>query len=614
MQGQAFSYSQDEPRCTGTTSVLYPFVLAVPFAMGAKGDRLLEVGFWLNGGFYLIFLLGWTLAFFRWIGGVRGKYLAVVLLAVSGQPAICAFSQSDTGLWMAVSAMLAAAFAWERWRWLVLLVALAPWVRPEGMYVVASMGLMAVCVRAWRGRLALPVLLGVVSSLAVFGLNYALTGRCQFDSIANKGYFKVQPFVAACVGVAHDAMIIFRSYFVGLDENWPRMAFTIPIFGGAFLWLGVFSRNWDRRRDLALACMGLAALISLAVLSTSMQIGQNFERYLAWTVPVFVVFTATGVIRCCRFDWMRRMRMLLLMMVVLFYSGVGVACIMFFQTASKRSVVVDEFYRASEEAMAAEDSCLGRSSPGRVGGYSCAALYDYSDRQFRNLSGIYSPEFFEYYRLPLAVELLKHRPDLRFEYWQTFALAEQGKIKYPDEVLGAELLAGPDGMGIRRAEWSAFDRGMQMPLPPSGKKLMATVDVGYLVDERKTEYEVLDRWGREPSPVFLAAAKLEGEWAVDSGRVVIGGDFMTVDLEPGCDCQVTIRTLSKSGDVTLKSPIRILVQVDDDAVGTVAYELEDKPEVFQERTIAIPGRFIRHKPCRVAFLGDHIVCGYWFWQ
>lgn len=613
-QGHAFSYSQNEPRCTGTTSVLYPFVLAVPYAMGAKGDRLLEAGFWLNGLFYLIFLFGWTVAFSRWIPGVRGKFLAVALLALSGQPAICAFSQSDTAFWMAVSALLAVALAREKWKWAALLVAVGPWVRPEGMYVVAAMALVALCSRTWRRQLAVPVLLGVMSSLAVFGLNYMLTGRCQFDSIANKGFFKVLPFADACVGIAHDALILFRSYFAGLDENWPRMAFTIPIFGGVFLWLGIFTRDWKARMDITLACLSIAAAFSFAVLSTSMQIGQNFERYLAWTTPLFILFTAMGVVRCCRFAWMRRMRRLLVALVVCFYLGAGVACVMFFQRSSRQSAVVDEYYRAAETAMSAEDCRVARPTTGRVGGYSNAALYDCSDRQFRNLAGIYSPEFFECYRLPLALELLKHRPDMRFEYWQTYALSMQGKISQPDEVFGEELLAGPDGQGIRRADWSAFDRGLKSPVSPEGKSLVATIDVGYLVDEKKAEYEVLDRWGREPYPVFLSAARLDGKPAVDSGRVIIGGDLMTVALEPGRDCQVTVRALSKKDDVSFKSPIRLLVQIDDDDAGAVAYELEDKPEEFQERTFTIPGRFIRQKPCRVAFLGDHIVCGYWFWQ
>ena len=55
VEGHPFSFSAGTAVSTGTTSVLYPFVLAVPYALGATGMALSTVGFWLNAFFYLVF-------------------------------------------------------------------------------------------------------------------------------------------------------------------------------------------------------------------------------------------------------------------------------------------------------------------------------------------------------------------------------------------------------------------------------------------------------------------------------------------------------------------------------------------------------------------------------
>ena len=41
VEGHPFSYSEGAAMSTGTTSVLYPFVLAVPAALGADGDAII---------------------------------------------------------------------------------------------------------------------------------------------------------------------------------------------------------------------------------------------------------------------------------------------------------------------------------------------------------------------------------------------------------------------------------------------------------------------------------------------------------------------------------------------------------------------------------------------
>ena len=109
-EGAPFSYSAGTAVSTGTTSVIYPFILAVPYLLGCTGDSLLSAGFALNAVFYLTFLLGWgALACHVFSSRPKERIVSVALLASFGPFAYCALAQSDIGLWLAVSAWAAGA-------------------------------------------------------------------------------------------------------------------------------------------------------------------------------------------------------------------------------------------------------------------------------------------------------------------------------------------------------------------------------------------------------------------------------------------------------------------------------------------------------------------------
>lgn len=613
VEGHPFSFSEGEDVSTGTTSVLHPFVLAVPYACGAKGDRLLVAGFFLNGLFYLIFLLGWTAVIARCVNGCKDRYLSVILIALAAQPALCAFGQTDTGLWMAVSAAFVAAIAWNRWWLAVVLMLICPWVRPEGVILTVALALAMLLYRPMRRRSWMVVGGGLLSTVLVFAFNWFLTGRCQFDSVAHKGYFKVLPMPDAVGSTLRDGMEILRTFFVGTTDKWPASIYFLPVVGGVFLALGILSRRWRRIESFPVAVMGIATLGSMAIVASSGWQGTNFDRYLAWTMPVFLLLTAKGAVQMGRMAAFRRLRYLPTVVCVGFYCVMAVGGVMMFHSTSKLNASHDEFQRACELTMASGDLAANRSPSGSVGGIVCADAYDYSRRRYRHLAGLYSPDFFRYYKIPFALELLKRKKDLRFDYWDLKGGELSCLPGQRDEVLGAVILSGPYGRELREADWRAFDAGEAVPTP-LGKRLVARLDVGYLPDEEAAEYEVIDRWGREPSDVFFAVAPLGGRLAVDAGRSILGGDMFTVPLVPGRDCEVTIRTLARHGADEMRSPVKMLLNVNGHDVKQVMYELNVTTNAFQDVTFRIPGTAIAESPCRIGLFGDHITCGYWFWQ
>ena len=111
VEGCPLSFSAGTAASTGTTSHAYPFALAVPYLIGFRGDALIRAGFFLNGLFYLVFLLGWGIVIDRRLMHPYSRLVAVITIGFLGQTAYSAFAQSDIGMWLAVSALLAAGLA-----------------------------------------------------------------------------------------------------------------------------------------------------------------------------------------------------------------------------------------------------------------------------------------------------------------------------------------------------------------------------------------------------------------------------------------------------------------------------------------------------------------------
>jgi len=294
-EGHAFSFTAGNAVSTGTTSVLYPFVLAIPRALGATGGSLLTAGFFLNAVFYLIFVFCWSGAFRRWLPRAASDY-ASLLLVLFPQTAYCALAQSDTGLWMAVSAVFALGLAAER-AWVYgPMLALGPWVRPEGAMLLPFFALAALVRRSRRD-----VAWAAVAALSVggvFALNHALTGVCGFSSVAQKGYFATRPFAAAVLESSSQAFAVARELFFGQASTLPRGLYTIPLVGSLAMLAGLAFFDW-RRRWVSVGVLAGGACLSLAAVAQSGWQGSNCDRYFAWLMPLLVMFTAVGWRAAC---------------------------------------------------------------------------------------------------------------------------------------------------------------------------------------------------------------------------------------------------------------------------------------------------------------------------
>lgn len=625
VEGHPFSYSAGEAVCTGTTSVLYPFLLAIPCWFGFNGPSLVSAGFWLNAVCYLFFLFGW--GYFIWrrfSDDLPLRIFSGVMLALFPQTAYCALSQSDIGLWLAVSGMLAAALAAGNALGIGFLLVLAPWVRPEGLICVLSF-IAVGCAFAWLRHAQLTKgaffisLLGVTSVAGVFALNWMLTGRCQFSSVAGKGYFATENFSMAVQRTACDLVIILKGLVLGQANSSPRWFYSIPLLGALLAWTGVFVHEW-RRRDVACEfVIVLAALGGILSVAQSGWQNTNVDRYLAWVMPVIVIFTAEGAVWLYRLIRDRSSAALLVPALLLFFSfGSSVVLIVLFNSCSETSECVSAFGRELDTVMPSNASY-------GVTGW-CGLAYSLPNRRCAHVSGIYSPEFTSK-KLLGNLEILKREPNTRFDYW-IFA----GDDKFPEgfkDAQGPQIALGPEGIEVREASWKVFDRAAS-PHPASaqllyGKSCRARIDVGYENDERVHAYEIVPRYRLRPYAPIASVLDLNGEKAFDSGCIVFGADEMIVALEPGKDVALVMRTKAKvkfttscvsSSQLSLEqeyiNPLRLSIAID--GVEACCSSSPIGKEGFTDAVFTIPGNAIKRSPCHVALRGDHVTFGYWFYQ
>lgn len=612
VEGFPFSYSAGESVCTGTTSVLYPFVLAIPYALGFSGSASVAAAFVLNAAFYLLFLYCWARVIDLKVREPVDKAVAGIALALFGQPALVALAQSDIGLWLLVSAVLAWGLAADRPRLFVPALLVGPWIRPEGMLCAIAFAVVAFSVRRRRGI----ALFALASVVGVFAFNWLLSGSLQFSSVQGKGHFALMPFCQAMLATAKDALAMVRQIFLGHPSGAVREMFLPPFVGCFLLLFHVLKRDYSgfdaREAVFLLACGG-----GFATVAASGWQGTNYDRYLAWVMPVVVVWTTLGALSL---GWRLNgvARSIPVAAVLCFFAFGSAAEVLVFRVGCEQTESFRAFYERCEQALPAGASVGSFGNSGSV--------HWMSPRRFAHVYGIYSPEFATR-DVAAAFEVLKREPSTRFEFWMCDSQMDGPIVGQSSRgVFGEGVLQGPRGLSLCRADWRPFDAAAADPAAPSeGLSFRARVDVGYELDERMADYEPLGDYLERPSAPVLRLDELCGRKIAEVGRVLRGGDEMSVSgIIPGKDLFVVMRTASAQRAVTIhatgstaddysfSSPLRLQLLVDGEDAGIV--EVAVGEEGFSDVAFTVPGRFVKSQSPRLAFLGEHIAFAYWFYQ
>ncbi|MDX9866472.1 MAG: hypothetical protein RBT78_00975 [Kiritimatiellia bacterium] len=622
-EGHPFVYTPGDRPSTGSTSHLYPFVLGLLYKLGAKGDALLTAGFALNALFYLLFLAAWAGIIGRFLRSPRIRAAACALVALSGQAAYSALSQSDAGLFMALSSGLLFTLLSGRMAAFAVLLGLSPWCRPEGV-LLSVLFAAALAFKRWGMRQRVTRLEGVagltglLSSAGLFVFNYGLTGYVQFQSVIHKGYAKQYDFLSALHLTLGDTVRILRELLLGLPDALPRESFYVPLLGALCAWVGLVTLS-RRRGGVWKEVWWLAACAAgVGVVASSGWQNTNVDRYLAWLLPVWLVYTAAGALRlgwglgrtaACRWGP--------LLIVAAFQALNAAWLVTMYHTAS---LITQPCYEFAKEAHA-------RLPPGaRIGGVACNLAYGMPGRTFVHLSGLYSPDWMTP-EIVTNLERLKHHPERRFDYWALPSAQTEFGGSDIAVLCGPVAALGVDEIQMRQAVWSPLDGARAPHLAGKevrGWRLADRLDVGYAEDERRCAFAAESRYhGVTHLPFAMGTNTL-----FDVGRVVVGWVEFTPQLTPGKPVRVIVRTAeraetevrigvrAKRQTFSFVTPLQIRVKVDGADAGVVALPLAPlaSAPMFCEASFELPAGAVRQERPQITLYGDHAAFGYWFYQ
>ena len=622
-EGQPFRFTPGEAPSTGCTSHLYPFILAIPYLLGAHGLSLLTAGFILNAAFYLVFLFCWMLTAKKlFADDDKATTAFAVLLPLCANHPFVALAQSDNGVFLAVSAALFAALIWKRHTLFTVLLVLAPWLRPEGGFLCLAWPMALVIGK--RGFHHTPrrsewmsAAIGLLSLALLPLFNIVLTGTANFQAVATKGYFNLFPLANAVMFTMADFLGMVRDFFLGQPGNFPRIAYSTPFLTSLLALIGLSLRPWRKEihADIAFVFWGLGAILAIACVAQSGWQGLTFDRYLSWCLPLWLLIAVEGAMILVRRHYPAAGWIPLVAIGGLLLCGSAYAVADFHVRSLNRQTVWDADIAASR--------VLGERDAIGCAGTSFA--YAMPGHRTYHLAGFYSPAFFRKEK-PANFELLKHSPDLRFEWWY---FQNREEVLLDADV--SALTTTPRttsfvGNHLAHADWSALDAAL---LPYSsatnGLRLIDSLDVVHEADELSHGYETYCRVHGLRLHPFARSGTIDGKTIFEAGRAVIGNDSFTVKAERGKPLTIILRTAASldcpsNGTIqnrfstSFVNPLHLQVHIGGQAVTDAYLTLSTNVTDFTDVALTVPAESLPGGQTRLTIVGDHAAFGYWFYQ
>lgn len=618
-EGHAYCFTPDQLPSTGSTSHLYPFVLAALIKAGGI-PRLETMSFVFNGACHAAALL--LVALIAWRLQPRAAPVAVLLALLSGHLAMTVFSDCDMSLFVPLALGVFAAAIHGRVRWLAILLVVAAWTRPEGM--VMSVVLAAAAALLWltrkedRGgaaRFLAAGAAGVAASLLVLWWNHHLTGHAGFDSTAHKSWFAQYPWTGALIRSAQDFMAIWSGAFWGFGSG-VRPLLGVPLVGGALCLAGLTTGRREAGTPAFLQTWWIAAIVAATgLVAVGGWAGAVFDRYLGWITPFVCIYAAIGLAAIA--DALKSRAV---------FAG-GAATLAILQAAGA-AYFLGLFGAASADTAALAafgrqlDAQIARDAKICTVGEAGLAFY-LPGRSVMNLNGIVSPGF-AFVKSPVEnVEKLtpdRAAPDYLLLTREQAAEPWLAPLTGPPVAQQANAFARAAGLSLHRFN-GALLAGERQARPAAGAAGAGVIDIGG--SGGRSVFTRLP--GVRPEP-FAAVGTIGTERVLDVGEVILGSETLTVRTTPGKPLRVVMRTACSAtvpvacadGITRIKtfefaSPLRLTVLCNGGMI-EVERPISGDGNVFDEIAFDVPAGLIASERTELTIGGDHVALAHWFYQ
>jgi hypothetical protein len=647
-EGHAFQYASGDAPTSGSTSLLHTALLAVGYALGARGEGLVAVAIALGALSYLlaVFLarrLGQALS------GPREGLLAAVLVALGG-PVVWGFLYgADIAPAMVLS-------LWLLERWLVLWregrpggFALAGGLlgltRPEALATTLVLGAAAFWrARAWPSRRRrLACLVPVAAALLAWTLQRALSGTWLSTSVSGKSLLPNYGWPDTLALAAEYGVDVIRGLLLGLYPSQVPVgffrgfaSFQFPPLGLLLILVLLAAPGRDSGPPLRIWTATVALIFALV--GPNVFMGAQFNRYLMWAFPALLCLVAAGLGETTRLLARGDARL----ERSLFLAGAGLVAVLgLFSTLRFAGVYgqfAGEIYR--REVPTAE--WIRKNLPEGVAIANVATSLEFlSGHRNVNLHGVTSAAFagnrLVEKEAGLYEALVRFPAEERPPYLLVSRDVYESAAAYRELTTGAPLfesLSLGDDLLLFRTDYGIVGRNTRIQEPGilAVVGALRPVDELNVCDGRDEEAHGYSYASRRGELRLAGALKVDayasplGLKVADGGRAILGAEAFRVRTTPGRDLLVVLRTHGLAGAHSMRAagggfgtrthmvplPEELMrVYADKALVATLAFR--PKPG-WNEVSWTIPGPAVRREETEIRVVGRYSSFHYWFFQ
>jgi hypothetical protein len=610
-RAEPFTYYPGGGYSAGSTSVLWPMLLAPFWTLGARDHALVWVSFGMCGALYAAVAVGCYRVVAKLRDQVSGVLCGAMVLVIA--PFVwCSLSGMEVAL---ASALLVAmllllvseAEEGRPSRLLMIVLAATSLSRPEATLlvgaVVAVRALQRARARNWRAAAWWLVPLGPVTVWLV--ANKLIAGNFFPNTGVAKSHFYLPGFDwtywTDTVKTLSGRML--RSLFWDKTSPliWPRLIAVLYLAGAVRV--GIWA--WRERKLLVGALVVLAPFVMmLAVIASSgLWSFQNY-RYIAPAIPLLLIPVAIALSPIGTSVALRRA----------WHAGAIVLVVLFARAARKPLVADMKLFAQgamdTNTQVVAIGKYLHRKLPdASVMFHDAGAIAYYGDTRVYDMLGLVTNH---------QAGIANNGPGARFEFLESLPVERRpthfayypgwmGTPEFFGEVLmhtslrpgiEARRLVGEGDMQILVASWDHAHTGERPLNDHSGWSVVDRIDIADLESERAHHW--VGRMGRrkfgDPTARWsITDRSTSNGLVIDGGRTIrAGGERFTVHVDDGKPARLVLRTGGQRNygwHESIDKPVTIKLFTRGKAIGelTIAPPAGD----FSELTFNLPAHALR---------------------
>jgi hypothetical protein len=627
-EGHPFRYNADQPPTSGATSLLYPFLLALGYAVGFTGEALA----WWALGLGILTWFGATWLLFRLISaesaGLTPLALGIAtIFALHGSLAWAFVSGMETGLFLFAILLTLWYVRAESPRAALIAAAVTALIRPEGA-VIALTTALYLLLRARRASwlyYALPFAAAAAQPV----LNWALTGTPSGSGMQAKSYlYNVPSDLQRTLWLIGDTFgRLWRELFTDISDYNTAFFAVLALFPIAFgLWQLIRWRKVSLPLLIAVWLLGLSAITALVETAF-----WQFKRYQQPLIALLLLLSGYTFVALSRAGQRNVACWLIGAYAVFMLIGVSRWSVDYYENVREVAFSQRELARAVAQL----------PTVAIVGAHDIGAVRYFGNRTTYDVVGLTTPK---------AAEAWRHGPGAVFEQMYASPWRPDYFAIYPDargltyfaqsgvfgEVLGnfpstkpsVNVASATDsGQSLYRANWTYAAYAAQ-PMQPSTLAeiqdftLVDSLNVAHLESERAHGYrwwQALQRYGF-PSELhaltYHACAPPDSHNSAcrvaDGGRLLTGGEVFQIRTQAGRDLLWIIR-------VQAQYAISLHLYVNDQPLGRrIVPEIKGRwieiATLVPRQLITSDSLTLRVEVDGVADYGFYLPYYHWFYQ